>query len=183
LAIVSPPGRTANLKVAADAPRFPIVNVEATVEVAEGTEYRVVGVAADGFTCPRTLYVVGTYYAPIKRNTVGVGSVVMAPQEVVEPSVVRYLPVFPLWLGSGSYADHFKPVAVLESATRTVLFEPTVNLPGVSALVATRMSPLASKRERAIESANSKAVKVIISTISPAARAARDVMLEPLEAV
>jgi hypothetical protein len=123
------------------------------------------------------------YYIPPNIRICGIGSVDTVPQDVAVPFVVKNLPEFPVWLGSGSYADHFKPVAVLESAIRTCPLEPTVNLPGVSAEVAAIMSPLASNTERAIESASSNAVKVIISTMSLAVRAARDVMLEPLESV
>ena len=61
---------------------------------------------------------------------------------------------------------------------------PTVNLPGVSAEVATSMSPLASKSELGIAVATSKAVKVIISITSEAASAGlKPVMLVPLVAV
>ena len=130
--------------VAAEPARFATVIVDITVEVAEGTVYRVVAVVAEGFDCPSTLYVVAIVYAPISIKICGLGSVDTVPQEVVEPFVVKYLPEFPVWLGSGSYADHFKPVAVLESATRTVPLEPTVNLPTVSAAVPAIKSPLAS---------------------------------------
>ena len=61
---------------------------------------------------------------------------------------------------------------------------PTVNLPGVSAEVATSMSPLASKSELGIAVATSKAVKVIISITSEVASAGlKPVILVPLDAV
>ena len=73
---------------------------------------------------------------------------------------------------------------MLESALRKYPLVPTVNLPGVSALVATSKSPLASKSELGIAVATSKAVKVIISMTSDAARAGlKPVMLVPLVAV
>ena len=82
-----------------------------------------------------------------------------------------------------STADQVKPVAVDESALRKYPLVPTVNLPGVSAAVATKMSPFASNNVLEIAVAKSKAVKVIISSTSPAAKAAREVMLVPSDAV
>ncbi len=75
------------------------------------------------------------------------------------------------------------PVAVVESALRKYPLVPTVSLPTVSAAVPTIKSPLASITVLGIAVAKSKAVKVIISRMSLAARAARDVMLVPLDAV
>jgi len=82
-----------------------------------------------------------------------------------------------------STSAHLRPVAVDESAVSTNPLVPRVSFPGVSADVATSMSPLASKSERAIESASSNAVKVITSRMSPAARAASPVMLVPFVAL
>lgn len=92
---------------------------------------------------------------------------------------------FAYWVKSGAgTSSQTKPVAVLESAFRKYPLVPSVNLPGVSADVATSMSPLASKSELGIAVAISKAVKVIISRTSLAARAGlKESMLVPLVAV
>jgi hypothetical protein len=82
-----------------------------------------------------------------------------------------------------STSAHLRPVAVDESAVRTNPLVPRVNLPGVSAAVATRMSPLASNKVLLIAVARSNAVKVIISRTSPAVSAARELMVEPSVAV
>ena len=81
-----------------------------------------------------------------------------------------------------STSAHLRPVAVDESAVRTKLLVPSVNLPAVSADVATSMSPLASNNVGLRTLAKSKAVKVIISSTSPAVKAAREAMLVPLVA-
>jgi hypothetical protein len=82
-----------------------------------------------------------------------------------------------------STADQVNPVAVDESAFKKYPLVPTVSLPTVSAAVPTRMSPLASKIVSSIAEASSNDVKVIISRMSPAVKAAREVMLVPLDAV
>lgn len=51
-----------------EVPRFATFIVDTIVDVADGTVYKVVSVLADGFDCPRTLYVVAIAYAPIKRK-------------------------------------------------------------------------------------------------------------------
>ena len=83
-----------------------------------------------------------------------------------------------------AYADkstsaQTSPVAVDESALRKYPFVPTVNLPTVSTPVPASMSPLASNNVGLRTLARSKAVKVIISRISPAVKAAREAILEP----
>jgi hypothetical protein len=47
-----------------------------------------------------------------------VGSVVTVSHEAAVPSVVKYLPALPVWLGSASTAAHSSPVAVAELAFR-----------------------------------------------------------------
>jgi len=102
----------------------------------------------------------------------------------VEPSVVKYLPLLPVWLGKASTAAHSTPSAAPELALRKYPFVPTESLPGVSADVATIKSPFASRMLLGIAVATSNAVKVIISITSEAASAGlKAVMLVPLVAV
>ena len=74
--------------------------VDTIVCVDDGTVYRVVADVADGFDCPRTLYVVAIdyfslSYIPPNSNAVGAGSVAMVAHEAVLPFVVKYFPEFP----------------------------------------------------------------------------------------
>ena len=49
-------------------PKLHIEMVLHTLDVDAGTVYSVVFVVALGFICPRTLYVVANFYAPINKN-------------------------------------------------------------------------------------------------------------------
>jgi hypothetical protein len=57
-------------------------------------------------------------YIPPSINTVGVGSVVIAAQLAVVPSVVKYSPALPVWLGKASIAAQARPVVVAEFTVR-----------------------------------------------------------------
>lgn len=71
---------------------------------------------------------------------------VIAAHEAVDPSVVRYLPALPDWLGklTGAAAQVIPFVAV-EEAVRINPSVPTPSRAAVSAAEATIKSPLASK--------------------------------------
>ena len=64
----APAGLTAILNVP-DVPKLATFIVDTTVEVDEGTVYSVESELAEGFDCPKTLYVVGMIYAPIKSSS------------------------------------------------------------------------------------------------------------------
>lgn len=70
----------------------------------------------------------------------------IAAHEAVEPSVVKYLPAFPDWLGklTGAAAQVI-PLVAVEDAVRINPSVPTPRRAAVSAALATIKSPLASK--------------------------------------
>lgn len=70
----------------------------------------------------------------------------MAAHDAVDPSVVKYLPPLPVWLGrlTGAAAQVIPLVAVEEAVSRYPS-APTANLAAVSAAEPTIKSPLASK--------------------------------------
>ena len=63
----APATRTA-IRNVPDVPRFATFIVDTIVDVEAGTVYSVESELAEGFDCPKTLYVVGMIYAPIKRK-------------------------------------------------------------------------------------------------------------------
>lgn len=70
----------------------------------------------------------------------------MVAHDAVDPSVVKYLPPLPVWLGrlTGAAAQVI-PLVAVEEAVRRYPSAPTASLAAVSAAEATIRSPLASK--------------------------------------
>jgi len=70
LANDAPSGLTAILKLPAPADKLQMFTVDMIVLVPEGTIYKLAAVFADGFVCPKTLYVIAIAvpYAPISKN-------------------------------------------------------------------------------------------------------------------
>ena len=68
----------------------------------------------------------------------------MVSQDAVDPSVVKYLPPLPVWLGrlTGAAAQVIPLVAVEEAVSRYPS-EPTESTAAVSFALATKISPLA----------------------------------------
>jgi hypothetical protein len=66
--MLAPAGLTATRYVSAVALVLHTVNVLTTVLVKAGTVYSVVNVVALGADCPKTLYAVAMYYAPMNKK-------------------------------------------------------------------------------------------------------------------
>lgn len=85
----------------------------------------------------------------------------IAAHEAVEPSVVKYLPALPDWLGrlTGAAAQVI-PLVAVEDAVRINPSVPTPRRAAVSAAEATIKSPLASKIVAWIEPATEAAAEL-----------------------
>ena len=66
---MAPAGRIATRYVDVEPALLVITKVLSTVLVAAGTVYSVVAVVAEGFDCPKTLYIVAMIYIPESKNT------------------------------------------------------------------------------------------------------------------
>jgi hypothetical protein len=83
-------------------------------------------------------------YAPINKKICGSGSVTMAAHDAVEPSVVKYFPPLPPWLGRLTGAGaHATPGVAVDVAVRRYPSVPTGSRATVSSAVPTSRSPLA----------------------------------------
>jgi hypothetical protein len=97
-------------------------------------------------------------YAPINKKICGSGSVTMAAHDAVEPSVVKYFPPLPLWLGRLTGAGaHEMPDVVEDVAVRRYPSVPTAKRLTVSSATPTSRSPLALMRVPEIAEATTTA--------------------------
>lgn len=104
----------------------------------------------------------------------------MVAQDAVDPSVVKYLPPLPVWLGrlTGAAAQVIPLVAVEEAVSRYPS-EPTESTAAVSFALATKISPLALND--VASKADPKAVAELAAEVAEVAAELADVKADDAE--